>query len=113
MNRQSSFSSTLQIAASIVCILNAALLAANVTSGSAFGAANGEQIFKENCAACHANGGNIVDPKKPLKGSAKLASKDSFKAYLLKPSGAMQPFPKIANNAGDLEALYTYCKSLK
>jgi hypothetical protein len=54
-----------------------------------------------------------MNPKKPVIGSAKLASKQIFKGYLLKPSGAMQPAPAIAGNDTDLTALYDYCKSLK
>lgn len=76
-------------------------------------APNGEKIFTANCASCHAGGGNIVDPTKHLKGSAKLASKDTLKALLLKPVGAMPAFPQIAQNDADLTALLTYCKSLK
>jgi len=79
----------------------------------AIGAPSGEQLFRNNCAACHAGGGNIVDPKKPLKGSKKLTSKDTLSAYLLKPTGSMAPFPKIVGDAPALEALYQYCKTLK
>lgn len=28
----------------------------------------GEAIFKAKCAACHPNGGNIINPKETLKG---------------------------------------------
>ncbi len=76
-------------------------------------APNGEQIFKENCASCHTGGGNLIDPKKPVKGSAKLSALGKFKEYLLKPSGAMPAAPKIANDAATLDALYKYCKTLK
>lgn len=76
-------------------------------------APNGSDIFKNNCAACHANGGNIVDPKKPLKGSKKLARKTAFKELLSKPVGAMPAFPKIVEDDPSLSALYEYCKSLK
>ena len=76
-------------------------------------APNGEQIFKENCASCHTGGGNLIDPKKPVKGSAKLASLGKFKDYLVKPSGSMPASPKIANDAATLDALYKYCKTLK
>ncbi len=76
-------------------------------------ASKGETLFTANCATCHKDGGNIINPKKPLKGSAQLASKDSLKSYLLKPTGAMAPYPAIANNAADLAALYDYCKGLK
>ncbi|MDH4099637.1 MAG: c-type cytochrome [Nitrospirota bacterium] len=29
--------------------------------------ANGEEVFNKNCKSCHANGGNIANPKKTLK----------------------------------------------
>lgn len=74
---------------------------------------SGEQTFKANCASCHSGGGNIVDPKKPVKGSAKLASEDIFKSFLLKPGGTMPASPQIANDAATLGALYNYCKTLK
>lgn len=80
---------------------------------SVVAAPNGEDLFKNNCAACHVNGGNIVDPKKPLKGSKKLATKAVFKDLLSKPAGAMPAFPKIVADDSSLSALYDYCKSLK
>ncbi len=72
-----------------------------------------EKLFGTNCAACHTNGGNVVDPKKPLKGSKQLATKEQFKAVLEKPVGAMPAFPAIVANDSDLTALYNYCKNLK
>jgi len=54
-----------------------------------------------------------MNAKKPVIGSAKLANKQIFKAYLLKPTAPMQPAPTIANNDADLTALLDYCKSLK
>ncbi len=76
-------------------------------------ASTGDKLFATNCAACHQGGKNIVNPKKPIIGSAKLASKESFKEYLLKPGSTMVPYPAIANNPADLSALFDYCKSLK
>ena len=32
------------------------------------GPAKGEAVFKEKCAACHPDGGNIINPKETLKG---------------------------------------------
>lgn len=80
---------------------------------TASAAPSGEQLFKNNCASCHADGGNIVDPKKPLKGSKKLATKATFKDLLSKPAGVMPAFPQIVNDDPSLSALYSYCKSLK
>lgn len=80
---------------------------------TAIAAPSGEQLFKNNCASCHTDGGNIVDPKKPVKGSKKLASKATFKELLGKATGVMPAFPQIANDDPSLSALYSYCKSLK
>jgi mono/diheme cytochrome c family protein len=86
----------------------------NVTNLSiAKASPNGEQLFKVNCASCHAAGGNIVDQTKPVRGSKKLVSKVVFKDLLSKPTGAMPPFPKIVADDSSLSALYEYCKSLK
>lgn len=96
-----------------VVLLIAITVWAQLFGPRAVAAPSGEQIFKENCASCHSAGGNIVDPKKPLKGSAQLSSAAKFKDYLLKPVGVMAAFPKIANDAATLDALYKYCKTLK
>jgi mono/diheme cytochrome c family protein len=76
-------------------------------------ASKGEELYGLNCAACHKGGHNIVNAKKPVIGSTTLASKQTFKGYLLKPTGTMPPYPAIANNDADLTALYNYCKSLR
>jgi mono/diheme cytochrome c family protein len=73
----------------------------------------GESLFNSNCAGCHKSGGNIVNAKKPVIGSAKLANKKALKAFLEKPTGSMPPFAAIAGKDSDLSALYDYCKTLK
>jgi cytochrome c6 len=35
---------------------------------------SGEDLFKQHCAVCHPNGGNIVNPKKTLKKSDREAN---------------------------------------
>jgi len=83
----------------------------NMTAAGA--ASDGSKIYAESCASCHAKGGNILDPKKAVKGSKILASKKAFKDFLLKQNGSMPAYPHIANNDADLTALFDYCKSLK
>ena len=51
----------------------AVLLVSFVTAGGAAKEESGEELFKEHCAVCHPDGGNIVNPKytlhkKDLKG---------------------------------------------
>jgi cytochrome c6 len=38
-------------------------------------AANGEELFKQHCSACHANGGNIINPQKSLHKATREANK--------------------------------------
>ena len=99
-----------------ICLnLTALIVAAGIilTCSNPAAAASGQDTFKQNCASCHADGGNIVNKKKPLKGSSTLASLDTFKQYLLKPTAPMIAYPKIANDPETLQALYTYCKTFK
>jgi len=44
-----------------VCCLGPALVA-----GKASAATSGAALFKENCAVCHPDGGNIINAQKPL-----------------------------------------------
>lgn len=97
----------------VVSIVITGMFVSVSKQGTAIAAPNGEQLFKNNCASCHADGGNIVDPKKPVKGSKKLASKATFKELLSKATGIMPAFPQIAKDDPSLSALYSYCKSLK
>lgn len=51
------------------------------TPALAMDSANGAQIFAKNCAACHANGGNIIRRGKNLKKrSLQRHKKDSIEA---------------------------------
>jgi mono/diheme cytochrome c family protein len=73
---------------------------------------DGEQIFKQHCASCHAGGGNSVKPKHPVSGSKELATLATFKAYLSAPPGHMPYYQDVVGNRRILEALYNYCKNL-
>jgi cytochrome c6 len=97
----------------IVCVYGASLHTTGSSANAAAPGADGGKIFATNCASCHSGGGNIVDPKKPLKGAPQLANKELLKSLLMKPVGTMPSFPQIAQNDADLTALFTYCKSLK
>nr|YP_009397963.1 cytochrome c553 [Gredgaria maugeana]ARW67149.1 cytochrome c553 [Gredgaria maugeana] len=56
----------------------------------------GEQVFSQNCAACHAGGNNSVNPKKSLKlNDLNTYSKNSFekiKYQVENGAGQMPPF---------------------
>lgn len=74
----------------------------------------GERVFRLNCAACHPQGGNIIDPSLPLQGAPELTDFDTFLNYIRYPvtrtglTGSMPAFPpsKISNEQA--KALYLY-----
>lgn len=72
----------------------------------------GEQIFKSNCSGCHLHGQNLIKSDKPIIGSTKLKSKNSFKEFLSVPHPPMPNFKNIADESGQLDALYGYVMSL-
>jgi uncharacterized membrane protein len=71
--------------------------------------ASGAEAFTVNCQACHPGGGNVVDPKRPLKSSKKLESQAAFVAFIRSPgAGAMPPFGEELVSASKAEDLYLY-----
>lgn len=68
----------------ITVIFTSVFAVVGMTQGQT-GAASGEQVFKEQCSACHAGGGNILNPKIPLKGSPRLQTFAALLSWIRKP----------------------------
>ena len=64
----------------VVCCLT---LTAAVGSFAASGK-SGEALFKEHCAACHPDGGNIINPRKTLKKKDLEANKAASAEAIIK-----------------------------
>jgi cytochrome c6 len=63
----------------------------------------GDALFKEHCALCHPDGGNIVNPKKTLHrkdlDASNIKSKDDIVKIMRKPGPGMTTFdPKIISD---------------
>jgi mono/diheme cytochrome c family protein len=75
---------------------------------------NGEKIFNADCRTCHANGGNIIDSRFPLRGSQKLVDFKILLSFIRNPTmpdgsrGAMPSFSESQISDNDAENLYTY-----
>lgn len=73
---------------------------------------DGEQEFEEHCAACHPNGGNIVNPKKTL--ATKVLQANGIKrwqdivAIMRKPGPGMTPFIALAIPDPEARAIAQY-----
>jgi cytochrome c6 len=70
--------------------------------------ASAEQFFKEQCAACHAGGGNIVNPKMPLKGAPLLKTFAAFLSQIRKPQPPMPTFSPEKISDRQARKLYEY-----
>jgi len=74
----------------------------------------GEQIFRSSCRVCHANGGNVINPSLPLRGSQKLSDIKTFLSFIRNPHmpngsrGDMPSFPESQISDNDAANLYQY-----
>jgi mono/diheme cytochrome c family protein len=68
----------------------------------------GEVLFQQNCAACHANGGNVINPQKPLKDGPSLKSFATFLPWIRKPVQPMPAFPPSTISDRQAKELYDY-----
>jgi cytochrome c6 len=91
----------------IAVILTSLFTIAGMQQGTA-APASGEQLFKENCAACHAGGGNILNPKMPLKGAPLLKTFAAFLSQIRKPQPPMTAFPPSKISDRQARKLYDY-----
>jgi cytochrome c6 len=88
------------------CIVIVVLCLFFVIAGKAVSAMSGEAGFKQHCAACHPNGGNIINlqktlHKKDLDANNVKNAEDIIK-LMRKPGPGMTPFD--ANTVPDKEA---------
>ncbi|MDA8240992.1 MAG: c-type cytochrome [Nitrospiraceae bacterium] len=75
---------------------------------------DGAKIFADRCASCHPDGGNVIVPDLPLKGSRVLGNYRTFLAFIRHPKmpdgsqGAMPPFSKSLITDRQARQLYHY-----
>jgi len=60
------------------------LVVAAASTGMADQAQTGESLFKQHCAVCHPDGGNIVNPKKTLHKQDREANNVKTEADIMK-----------------------------
>ena len=77
----------------------------------------GEKLFNLHCSRCHPNGGNLILPALPLRGSSKLADFKTFLSFIRDPKmpdgseGVMPVFSKKEITAQEAKTLYQYLTS--
>ena len=73
----------------------------------------GADIFNSHCRACHQNGGNIINPDKPIIGSHKLTDFETFLAFIRNPTSPMPSFSQGTISDKRAKELYEYITSEK
>jgi len=77
-------------------------------------ATSGAGIYNANCAGCHPNGGNVVTPNLPVKGSRTLADFKTFLNFIRYPKmpdgskGAMPAMTQSKISDRQAETLYQF-----
>lgn len=75
-------------------------------------AATGEELFKQHCASCHKDGGNIINPKRTL--SKKAMAQEGIKnaqgvvKFMRNPGPGMTKFDKNTLPDKDAKAIADY-----
>jgi mono/diheme cytochrome c family protein len=93
-----------------VMFASASLTMAQPVSGQSDPLAQGQQLYDENCAACHQPDGTGTPPTFPaLAGNANLEDIDLIVTNIYHGKGNMPPFPALS--AEQIAALATYLRS--
>jgi mono/diheme cytochrome c family protein len=68
----------------------------------------GSQIFARNCGGCHPNGGNAIMPNRPIIGSKRLGSFNTFLTFIRNPDPPMPTFPPYVISDSQAMNLYQF-----
>jgi uncharacterized membrane protein len=72
----------------------------------------GEKLFAAHCASCHPGGGNVLDPSKPVTGSARLKDLDTFVGWLRHPMPPMPAFSASTLSDESCKELLGYIRNV-
>ncbi len=105
----------------LICAITGWVIFGNnmIFSGSAaLAAPDGANLYATHCGACHADGGNIINPALPVKGSPKMKSLAVFTAFNRDPlkadgsKGIMPAYPKDKISDQEMKLIYEYSLKL-
>ena len=89
---------------SVLCII--AALTTTIAASSVFAEQKGgEALYKEKCASCHPDGGNIMNPKEQLKG---LKDTKKIVKKIRKGGGGMPAYDQKSISDADAKAVAEY-----
>lgn len=73
----------------------------------------GEQLYKQHCAVCHPNGGNTINPKKPVGAKAmaensKITTPEDIVRVMRNPGPGMNKFDEATISDADARKIADY-----
>lgn len=68
----------------------------------------GEAVFQAHCVACHPDLRNVLEPDKPIRGSARLKDLEAFVSWIRDPVTPMPAFPAGVISDAQAADLYRY-----
>lgn len=68
----------------------------------------GMDLYAANCGGCHANGGNVINPRLPVKRSPKTEDLATFVAWIRNPRAPMPAYPSGVLSDRQAEEIYQY-----
>lgn len=68
----------------------------------------GREEYQTSCSPCHPDGGNVIKPEKPLRGSKKLANFKTFLSWIRKPVQNMTAFSPAEISDKQAQELYDF-----
>ena len=90
----------------MTALLTVALLSLTVAGGTALASSKkGEALFKQKCAVCHPNGGNIMNPKLTLRG---MRNPKLIIDKIRKGGGGMTAFDRKAISDAEAKEIAAY-----
>jgi len=88
------------------------VLALGAFAGSGLAAGKGEALFKQKCAACHPDGGNVMNAAKTLKkkdlAANKIKSEADIVKYMRNPGPGMTKFDAKSLSDKDAKEIAAY-----
>ena len=72
----------------------------------------GEKIYATKCSACHPNGGNVIGPTRPVRGSPKLEDLNTFVGWVRHPMAPMPAFSASTLSEEECKELLAYIRNV-
>lgn len=72
----------------------------------------GQELYMANCNSCHANGGNVMKPDRPVTHSDKTADYETFLSWVRSPRRPMPAYPATVLTDEEVKEIFNYVSNV-